>query len=329
MKQNKIVSIIIPVYNNKEYLKKCLDSIICQTYTNLEVLLLDDGSSDGSYEIMKEYAKQYPKIIKVIKNKNNIGVSKTRNKALDIASGDYVLFVDSDDYIDANYIQTLISNIGDNDIIISGYRRVDDFGKILFERKPNAVDWDRYKYVFVAGKMYKNSFLKKYNRKFIGLKIAEDVNFYMQSASLTNKITSISYIGYNYVTSNNSVMLNTNKKNNIVLNIVKPINQFIIDNNINKYNKNKQEKKMLMFFYLKTIVCFLLDKRKDTELEELYKESSEALSWLKEIYNENNVKLNFYFQKGESISINLIVNIFLLMYKLKLLKFLLRILKKI
>ena len=230
MKQNKVVSNIIPVYNNEEYLAKCIDSILNQSYTNLEVLLLDDGSKDNSYTIMKEYEKKYPKVIKIFKNKANMGVSKTRNKALDIASGDYVLFVDSDDYIDTNYIETLISNIGNNDIIISGYKRVNIQVKILFEQIPKETEWDKYKYVFVAGKMYKNSFLKKYNRKFIGLKIAEDVNFYMQSASLTNKITVISYAGYNYVTSDSSVMLKSNKKDNIVLNIVKPINQYIIDN---------------------------------------------------------------------------------------------------
>lgn len=328
MKQNKVVSIIIPVYNNEEYLEKCIDSILNQSYTNLEVLLLDDGSKDNSYTIMKEYEKKYPKVIKIFKNKANMGVSKTRNKALDIASGDYVLFVDSDDYIDTNYIETLISNIGNNDIIISGYKRVNSQGKILFEQIPKETEWDKYKYVFVAGKMYKNSFLKKYNRKFIGLKIAEDVNFYMQSASLTNKITVISYAGYNYVTSDSSVMLKSNKKDNIVLNIVKPINQYIIDNKIEKF-KNNQELKRLMFFYLKTVIYFLLDKRKDVTVNEFYNESIEAMEWIKEIYHDNNYPLKFHYQKGESLNVNLIVNLFLLTYKIKLLKLFLSILKLI
>lgn len=328
MKQNKVVSIIIPVYNNETYLKKCIDSILKQSYLNLEILLLDDGSKDNSYSVMKSYEKKYPKIIKSFKNETNMGVSKTRNKALDIASGDYVIFVDSDDYIDEDYIETLVNNIGNNDIIISGYKRVNEEGKVLFEQLPKETEWDKYKYVFVAGKMYKNSFLKKYNRKFIGLKIAEDVNFYMQSASLTNKITVISYAGYNYVTSNNSVMLKANKKDNIVLNIVKPINQFIIDNKVNKY-KNKEEKKRLMFFYLKTIIYFLLDKRKDVTVNEFYTETIECLKWLETIYSDNNYSLKLYLQKGEKLSVNLIVNSFIIAYKTKLLKVFLSILKLI
>ena len=82
-----------------------------------------------------------------------------------------------------------------------------------------------------------------------------------------------------------------------------------------------------MFFYLKTMVCFLLDKRKDTDIEELYFESIEAIKWLDDIHTQNGSKLNFYFQKGESLGINLIINLFLFMYKVKLLKFFLRILK--
>lgn len=329
MKQTKVVSIIIPVYNNEEYLSKCIDSILRQSYSNLEVLLLDDGSKDNSYKLMKEYEKKYPNIIKCYKNDFNIGVSKTRNKALNLVNGDYVLFIDSDDYIEPNYIEMLISNIANNDIIISGYKRVNNNGNVLFEKKPQKTEWDKYKYVFVAGKMYKSSFLKKYDRKFIDLKIAEDINFYMQSASLTNKIIVINYAGYNYVTSDSSVMLKSNKKDNIVLNIVKPINQFIIDNKITKYKNNPNELKRLMFFYLKTVIYFLLDKRKDLTLEEFYSESLENMKWIEAIYKENNYSLKFYFQKGEDLNVNLIVNIFLLMYKTKFFKNFLKLLKMI
>lgn len=90
-----LVSVIIPVYNVKEYLKECIDSILTQVYTNLEVLLVDDGSTDGSGDMCDEYA-ELDKRIKVIHQKNQ-GVSSARNRALNVAKGEYVLFVDSDD----------------------------------------------------------------------------------------------------------------------------------------------------------------------------------------------------------------------------------------
>lgn len=99
------ISVIIPVYNVERYLEKCIDSIINQTYKNLEILLINDGSKDKSGEICDEYAKKDSRI-KVI-HKENSGVADTRNMGLEIATGDYLMFVDSDDYISNTMIQML------------------------------------------------------------------------------------------------------------------------------------------------------------------------------------------------------------------------------
>lgn len=95
---SNIISIIVPVYNSELYLKKCLDSIISQTYKNIEIICIEDHSSDDSLRILREYEKKDQRI-KVIQ-KANEGVSLARNAGLDVARGDYVLFVDSDDWID-------------------------------------------------------------------------------------------------------------------------------------------------------------------------------------------------------------------------------------
>ena len=105
MKANEKISVIVPVYNVKLYLHKCVDSILNQTYQNIEVLLIDDGSTDGSSDICDSYTEKDSRI-KVVHKKNG-GLSSARNTGLDMATGEYILFVDSDDYIDIEMIRRL------------------------------------------------------------------------------------------------------------------------------------------------------------------------------------------------------------------------------
>src|SRR5690606_12518940 len=101
-----LVSIIIPVYNVELYLRECLDSVCRQTFRNLEIILINDGSPDHSGEICEEYSSQDERI-KVIHKKNG-GLSDARNAGLNIATGDYIAFIDSDDVIDQDFIQILL-----------------------------------------------------------------------------------------------------------------------------------------------------------------------------------------------------------------------------
>ncbi len=104
-----LISIIIPVYNVEKYLPECLDSVINQTYKNLEILLIDDGSPDNSGKICDEYAEKDARI-KVI-HKENGGVSSARNLGLDIATGEYITFIDSDDFVDEHYVEYLYNDL--------------------------------------------------------------------------------------------------------------------------------------------------------------------------------------------------------------------------
>ena len=126
MKQKNMVSIIVPVYNVEKYIKKCIDSIINQTYQNLEIILVDDGSPDKCGEICEEYSKKDNRI-KVI-HKENGGLSDARNAGLEKATGEYIAFIDSDDYIDKNYISTLYNMCITNkaEIAQCSFKRVTD-----------------------------------------------------------------------------------------------------------------------------------------------------------------------------------------------------------
>ncbi len=126
------VSIIIPVYNVKDYLKKCVNSVISQTYKDFEIILVDDGSTDDSPAICDDYAKQDNRV-KVI-HKQNGGQGDARNVGIDIAEGEYIIFVDSDDYISEKMLEETVTRAEkyDADMVLHDYYTVNENGEILF-----------------------------------------------------------------------------------------------------------------------------------------------------------------------------------------------------
>jgi len=117
MKTNPLVSIIIPVYNTAKYLSNCLNSIINQSYCNLEIIIIDDGSTDDSYKIAKKYASKDSRI-KLVHQKNS-GQSTARNHGIKLATGKYISFIDSDDLITKDFIEKLLKPFGAKDTILS------------------------------------------------------------------------------------------------------------------------------------------------------------------------------------------------------------------
>lgn len=135
------VSIIVPVYNNEKFLDQCIQSVLTQTYTNWELLLIDDGSTDSSGTICDKYVALDDRIQTI--HKENTGVSDSKNIALDIAQGEYVMFLDSDDYwCDNTCVERLVgtSRKYNADIVRGEYKAVDDCGVFLFERELNEIN---------------------------------------------------------------------------------------------------------------------------------------------------------------------------------------------
>ena len=121
------VSIIVPVYNVEEYLKKCLDSLIYQTYKDIELIIVNDGTKDSSQKIIDKYKKKYPSIIKSY-IKENGGLASARNYGIDKSNGDYVMFVDSDDYVDTFMVEKLVDVVKqkNSDIVVCNFYRVEN-----------------------------------------------------------------------------------------------------------------------------------------------------------------------------------------------------------
>ena len=104
-----MISVIVPVYNTVNYVRYCVESILSQTMKDFELILVDDGSSDGSEKICDEYSKNNLNVISL--HQKNKGVSAARNLGIEMASGDYIVFVDSDDWVESDYLEILLRNM--------------------------------------------------------------------------------------------------------------------------------------------------------------------------------------------------------------------------
>ena len=137
---SELITVIIPVYNVERYIIKCIDSVIFQTYTNLEILLIDDGSTDESGKICDTYVKKDKRI--KVSHKTNGGLSSARNCGLNHATGEYIAFIDSDDFVKNNFIQTLYERIiiEKSDIAVCNFDYVDENGNIVPEYPLIAAD---------------------------------------------------------------------------------------------------------------------------------------------------------------------------------------------
>ncbi len=188
-----LISIIVPVYNAEPYLQKCIDSIINQSYMNLEIILINDGSTDKSGEFCNEYQKKDTRI-KVI-HKENSGVSEARNAGLDAATGEFISFIDADDYIEPDFFAELIKY--DADVVVSGT----DVNQGIYQIS-DIID-DYYSFSGFSGpceKLYKKSILNGVRfRK--DLNIGEDIIFNLSVLKNIKTVFYTPYKGY-HITNN-------------------------------------------------------------------------------------------------------------------------------
>lgn len=211
-----LVSIIIPVYNVEIYLRKCIDSVLKNTYKHIEIILVDDGSLDSSSSICDEYQKKYQNV-KVI-HKTNGGLSSARNSGLEIAEGKYILFIDSDDYISEDFIQDLVNTMikSDVEVVQSNFEKINEGGKSLYipniipqvysskEQILDAFFIDHNIHVTAWGKLYKKEIFNKI--KFMEGKNNEDNIFIADLFEQIDSYACIDNAGYKYLQRTNSII---------------------------------------------------------------------------------------------------------------------------
>ena len=195
------ISVIIPVYNVEAYLPRCLDSVLRQTFQDIEILCINDCSTDGSLAVLEQYAKQ-DRRIKVFSNKENIGGALSRNVGLNNATGTYVYFIDSDDWIDADYLEVMLKTIKEvgTDIIMNMSMMQEYATKSIPYVQPDMIKVDangQYvdKYSMIAktpcllwARLYKRSFLERYHLRLSGVRTTcDDYIFHYISHIYTDK----------------------------------------------------------------------------------------------------------------------------------------------
>jgi len=205
------ISIIIPIFNVEKYIRKCIDSVLAQTFSDFECILINDGSPDNSPIICDEYTQRDERI-KVI-HKTNGGVSSARNAGLDIAQGEWICFIDSDDWVNENYLELMYNNAVNNncDLSICGLQSFDENYKPIrkCEQIP-AKMFDkisakkillspRYFSSFMVNKLVKRKHIQKNNIRFdIELKLDEDTLFWFEIIDKIDKVFYDSTPCYNY-----------------------------------------------------------------------------------------------------------------------------------
>lgn len=217
-------SFIVPVYNTEKYLKKCLDSLVNQTYKDFEIIVVNDGSTDKSSSIISKYQKKYKNIIVI--DKENEGLSMARNRGVQKSSGKYIIFVDSDDYVSNKLLEEVDKKIDDSDILRfqiatedEEYTKINEYHEEGFE---SMCGYDAFRYLssyhfvepawcYVIRKNYyienKFSFKKGVYHEDFGL-----IPYVIYKA---RKVKSIDFIGYYYIQRNGSIMNNNDYKKTV------------------------------------------------------------------------------------------------------------------
>ena len=311
----KDISIIVPIYNAEKYLNKCIDSIINQSKKELEIILINDGSTDNSENIIKKYDD---KRIKYFKNKNQ-GIGKTRNFGIEKVTGKYIMFLDSDDFLELNACEKMFEKAEKDklDIVICDYYRYFDNGKkeevklpdfknSSLKDNPNIIS----EHLSPWAKIYKTDLIKKNNIKFVENLKYEDAPFVIETLDCAKKIGKVN-LPLNYYVIHEK--RETTVRDEKVFDIIQ-----IIDI-IRKYTKNKKYlKEKIDKLTVRIITNYTIQQRMQEDKNVGIRFINEAFSYLKKEvpdYKNNKYFENRSFFKRTIEKNMLLTKIYVKLYK--------------
>ena len=294
-----LVSIIIPFYNVAPYIKRCLDSVLNQTYINYEVLLINDKTPDNSQEIVDKFLlenKESASKFRVVKHIENKGLSGARNTGIEEAKGDYLFFIDSDDYIDSKCIENHVKIITKEqaDVTFGSYHKFKEGGEIemtlaLGTMEGSATGIEQltkknpffYYYVNAWNKLFKKSFIKENNLQFEERLFAEDLMFLFMVLTKDQKVAFASEAYYYYYLGNTSSIMNNLSEKSL------KDYQYIINKMVSTTNELYSNNKFKLLNFRKFINYYIIDAYKNTSESQDLKGNikTETLSNLKKKFN--------------------------------------------
>ncbi len=327
----KKVSIIIPVYNGEKFIKRLLSNVYSQTYGDIELIVVNDGSKDSSYKLLEECSYKAPSnVVTRIIDKPNGGISDSRNRGLGVAEGEYIVFIDQDDRIKTNYISTLVSEIEkeDYDILISGYSLVDNDSKVIDRWVLNPKkEYSKYRIIAPWARIFRKDIIDKNHIRFMQTKLNEDLYFNLVYMSYCKKIGVSSYCGYEWTFNRTS---ESHSKWNVISKDRNPLtvlNQIKKDMNSDHCLNND----CLEYMQIKHIIWYLFYVAKSANKEELFKAYNKMFEWLKDNYPDyyKNSVMRHPIKFGDGLKVSIIVFVSILLHRIRLLYPILRVYSKI
>lgn len=275
-------SIIMPVFNTEKYLSKAIDSVLKQTFTDFELIIIDDNSNDTSFTICKSYADKDNRI-KLLKNDINLGVAKSRNKALNNISGIYLTFVDSDDYVELDLLKSVYNKLINNKIDLLKYSckeeyvgKKDDLKYSKICQMENCFLEDRIKiqkqildmekiplFGYLWNSFYKIDIIKTNNLFFDeNCIVNEDFSFNVKYVSYIKNLCCMNFCGYHYMKRENNSLSTKKQDRYYELHMMK-IKLFL--DMCNKFNNLTEENKKIIFWMYTRYVYSAIERNLDTD----------------------------------------------------------------
>ncbi len=282
-----LISVICGVYNAESKIRRLMNSLISQTYMNLEIIMIINGTKDKTEEILFEYKQKDDRII-LYSTPIKLGAGGARKKGMELASGEYLAVVDCDDYIEKEYIAHMVEKIGPkgkgdqqyrDDIIFSGFKRVSPNGCVKYVRSYKDPDSALYQSVAPWAKLYRKSFLEEKGIEFVNVPFGEDIIFTAEVIMASPKLSMVDYADYYWEnnptsTSHSEFRYFPNDNLNIVKNI---FDQMI-------YSK-KPEDEIAAYLIFKYMVWYLLQSGRNVGIGRMKVEYENAMEYLDKQYS--------------------------------------------
>ena len=269
VKRSPKVSVLVPICKVEQYIERCVQSLLKQTYVNIEYIFVDDASPDNSISILKDVVARFPdrsNDVRILHHEKNRGLAAARNTALDHASGEYIIIVDSDDMLETHAIETMVDSMLANeaDIVVGGYSRFsDDYNR--FQGVDSGISENRDSYlnniilrnsgVHIWGKLIATDILKKNGIRWIeGLNYSEDYDIYPKIVFYSKKIVNLTHLSlYNYFIGNVNSYTSGFLTESAMRNIIDTINDlsgfFIARDRLDLVEHLRVRNKIMLFEY--------------------------------------------------------------------------------
>lgn len=318
-KMKPLISVIVPIYNGAQYLDNLFNQFKRQSYKNLEVILVNDGSKDNSSEIIKKHLNEA--LLSPIKyryiEKKNEGQGAARNTGIDLSNGKFISFVDQDDSFKDDYFEKLgtIAETKKIDILLTGFETF-DFNGVKDRVYVNNCEWGKFINVSPWGKLYAKEYIDKINARFLEVPLGEDIYFNLYCYSHKPLIYYSDYIGYQWRVNENSFSHTNYISVSEDATVIKLFDALLKMDTWNEWIKDYE----YQYFLLKTGIYHILFAAKSTEYKRLVEYKNEVFDWLnKHVCKiERNPLLFKNKPQGERKALIAIVRIYMILRKMKL-----------